>query len=306
MSFISAKRDRPLRITSVCVYCGSASGVAEPYKKAAHDIGAALAERKLRTVYGGGHVGLMGIVADAALKAGGEVIGIIPEHIRSHEVQHMGLTELHVVPDMHTRKRMMVERADAFVIMPGGLGTLDEAFEILTWKKLGLHSKPVIIFNQDGYWDPSPGLIDRTIKDGFAKPEDAELYLGSYQHRRGPGNPRTKRQTAVRHRMPSALTLIFFQCFRRFMTGSRAPPKDSHAENKSQKSAGRVGRRRDDPDHLADDQGLADPPLLDIELKYFDLGIEERDKTEDKVTVESGGGDQKIRRRRQMRDHHAR
>src|SRR6202042_3527823 len=121
-------------------------------------------------VYGGGHVGLMGIVADTALQNGAEVIGIIPEHIRAQEVQHHGLTELHVVPDMHTRKRMMVERADAFIILPGGLGTLDETFEIITWKKLKLHSKPIIILNQHGYWDEMLALIDKMIADGFAQP----------------------------------------------------------------------------------------------------------------------------------------
>ena len=121
-------------------------------------------------VYGGGHVGLMGIVADTALAAGGKVIGIIPEHIRAQEVQHLGLTELHVVPDMHTRKRMMVERADAFVVLPGGLGTLDETCEILTWKKLKLHNKPVVIFNAHGYWDHFLRLVDNCLEQGFENP----------------------------------------------------------------------------------------------------------------------------------------
>ena len=121
-------------------------------------------------------MGLMGIVADAALAAGAKVIGIIPEHIKAQEVQHTGLTELHVVPDMHTRKRMMVERADAFVILPGGLGTLDETFEIITWKKLKLHNKPIILFNQDGYWDPLLALIDKTVSDGFSQPPDRLLF----------------------------------------------------------------------------------------------------------------------------------
>jgi len=118
----------------------------------------------------------MGIVADSALKAGGKVIGIIPEHIRAQEIQHTGLTELHVVPDMHTRKRMMVERADAFIILPGGFGTLDELFEILTWKKLKLHNKPVIIFNQDGYWDTMIALVDKTIAENFSQPADRALF----------------------------------------------------------------------------------------------------------------------------------
>jgi uncharacterized protein (TIGR00730 family) len=168
--------ERKLPVTSICIYCGSASDVADSYKKTAHDVSTTLAKQGLKIVYGGGHVGLMGIVADAALKAGAKVVGIIPEHIRAHEVQHTGLTELHIVPDMHTRKRMMVESADAFVILPGGLGTLDEAFEILTWKKLNLHNKPIIIFNQDGYWDLFLALIDWTIKEGFALPSDRALF----------------------------------------------------------------------------------------------------------------------------------
>jgi len=165
-----------LTLHSICVYCGSSNTVAQRYKDSAQAIGAEIARRGSRVVYGGGHVGLMGIVADAAMKQGGSVIGIIPEHIRAQEVQHTGLTELHVVPDMHTRKRMMVERADAFVILPGGLGTLDETFEILTWKKLKLHNKPVIIFNQDGYWDTMIALIDKTIAENFSQPADRVLF----------------------------------------------------------------------------------------------------------------------------------
>ena len=163
-------------LPSVCVYCGSSDLVAQEYKSSALAIGAELARRGSRLIYGGGHVGLMGVVADAALEAGGVVIGIIPEHIRAQEVQHNGLTELHVVPDMHTRKRMMVERADAFIILPGGFGTLDETFEILTWKKLKLHNKPVILFNQDGYWNNIIALIDKTIAEGFSQPPDRTLF----------------------------------------------------------------------------------------------------------------------------------
>jgi uncharacterized protein (TIGR00730 family) len=163
-------------ISSVCVYCGSADAVPDHYKTLARDVSLALAERHMTIVYGGGHVGLMGVVADSALQAGAKVIGIIPEHIKSREIQHTGLTELHVVPDMHTRKRMMVERADAFVILPGGLGTLDETFEILTWKKLSLHNKPIIIYNYQGYWDPLLALIERTLDLGFSQPSDRALF----------------------------------------------------------------------------------------------------------------------------------
>ena len=165
-----------MSISTVCIYCGSSNNVAEAYKTTAFDASTAIAQAGLNVVYGGGHVGLMGIIADAALKAGAKVTGIIPEHIRAMEVQHTGLTKLHVVPDMHTRKRMMVESSDAFLILPGGLGTLDEVFEILTWKKLKLHNKPIIIFNQDGYWDTFLALIDQTIKEGFAFTSDRALF----------------------------------------------------------------------------------------------------------------------------------
>jgi uncharacterized protein (TIGR00730 family) len=176
MSFIGSKRDFHLPIKSVCLYCGSSSAVPAHFKTTAHDVSTALAKQGVDIVYGGGHVGLMGIVADAALKAGGKVTGIIPEHIRAKEVQHTNLTKLHVVPDMHTRKRMMVEQSDAFIILPGGLGTLDEAFEIITWKKLGLHDKPIVIFNQQGFWDPLLALINHLADTGFAQKNDLTLY----------------------------------------------------------------------------------------------------------------------------------
>ena len=161
---------------SVCVYCGSSSRVADVHKDAAHMLGDGLARRGIRLVYGGGRVGLMGIAADAALAAGGHVVGIIPEHIQAAEIEHTGLTELHVVDSMHTRKRMMVDRSDAFVVLPGGLGTLDEAFEILTWKQLGLHDKPVVIVDVDGYWRPLLGLVDHMVAQGFAQPAHLALF----------------------------------------------------------------------------------------------------------------------------------
>ncbi len=163
-------------LSSVCVYCGASSRVADIHKEAAHALGDGLARRGIRMVYGGGRVGLMGIAADAAIAAGGEVVGIIPEHIQSAEIEHTGLTELHVVDSMHTRKRMMVERSDAFVILPGGLGTLDEAFEILTWKQLQLHDKPIVIADVDGYWRPLLGLIDHMVAQGFARIDRSALY----------------------------------------------------------------------------------------------------------------------------------
>jgi hypothetical protein len=165
-----------LIISTVCVYCGSSDHVAQKYKLSAQAIGTELARRGLHVIYGGGRVGLMGVVADAALKAGGTVIGIIPEHIREQEVLHKSLTELHIVPDMHTRKRMMVDHSDAFIILPGGFGTLDELFEILTWKKLKLHNDPVFLFNQDGYWDEMIALVKKTIAEGFSQPPDLNLF----------------------------------------------------------------------------------------------------------------------------------
>ncbi|NYZ11897.1 TIGR00730 family Rossman fold protein [Azospirillum sp. RWY-5-1] len=161
---------------SVCVYCGASSRVSDRYKKAAHDLGTGLASRGVQLVYGGGRVGLMGIVADAAIAAGGRVVGIIPEHIQVLEVEHTALAELHVVDSMHTRKRMMVDRSDAFVVLPGGLGTLDETFEVLTWKQLRLHDKPIVIVDEGGYWAPLAGLVDHMIGEGFCQPGHRNLF----------------------------------------------------------------------------------------------------------------------------------
>jgi uncharacterized protein (TIGR00730 family) len=165
-----------LIVSSVCVYCGSSDLVAQKFKTSAQIIGTEIARRGLRLVFGGGSVGLMGIVADAVLKEGGTAVGIIPEHICEREVQHNSLTELHIVPDMHTRKRMMVDRADIFIVLPGGFGTLDETFEILTWKKLKLHNDPIFLFNQDGYWDGMIALINKMIAEGFSQLSDLNLF----------------------------------------------------------------------------------------------------------------------------------
>ncbi len=164
-----------MSLSSICVYCSSRNAVAEKFQIAAHDLGTQLAKRGKQVIYGGGRLGLMGIVADAALAAGGKVCGIIPELLKAREVQHTGLTELHIVPDMHSRKRMMVERADAFVILPGGLGTLDETFEIVTWKMLKLHDKPIILVNIDGYWDELIVLLNKTVSETFTRPDDIQL-----------------------------------------------------------------------------------------------------------------------------------
>lgn len=163
-------------IRSLCVYCGSSARVDDRYKTAAATLGGLIAARGLQLVYGGGRVGLMGIVADAALGAGGQVVGIIPEHIQALEVEHTGLTELHVVDSMHTRKRMMFDRSDAFIVLPGGLGTLDEAFEMLTWRQLKLHEKPVVFVDIDGYWRPFLRLVDHMVGQGFARRENRDLF----------------------------------------------------------------------------------------------------------------------------------
>lgn len=163
-------------IKSVCVYCGSSSRVSERYRQLAERLGRLVAARGVDLVYGGGRVGLMGLAADAALAAGGRVVGIIPEHIQQLEVEHTGLSELLVVDSMHTRKRLMFERSDAFVVLPGGLGTLDETVEIITWRQLGLHDKPVVIVDDGDYWRPFIGLIDHMIDSGFARDEHRSLY----------------------------------------------------------------------------------------------------------------------------------
>jgi uncharacterized protein (TIGR00730 family) len=156
-------------IGSVCVYCGSAQGVDESFRQLARDAGKTLAAKGMTVVYGGGRVGLMGEVADAALAHGGKVVGIIPQHIQKFEVDHAGLTELHIVDSMHTRKRMMMERSDAFMILPGGIGTLDEMFEIMTWRQLELHDKPIVIVNADGFWDPLAHLMQSLTDKGFMR-----------------------------------------------------------------------------------------------------------------------------------------
>jgi uncharacterized protein (TIGR00730 family) len=162
--------------TSLCVYCGSGLGVDSRHVEAARDLGRLLAARGIRLIYGGARIGLMGTLADAALAAGGEVVGIIPGHLDKTELGHRGATELIVVDSMHRRKFMMFELSDAFAILPGGLGTLDEAFEMLTWRKLGLHDKPVLLVDIAGYWQSLLRLIDHVIAQGFAAPTDRNLY----------------------------------------------------------------------------------------------------------------------------------
>ena len=161
---------------SVCVFCGSSSEVDPVFRDAARRLGARLAASGLQTVYGGGHIGLMGILADAARAGGGEVIGVIPEALVKRGLAHAGLTELHVVPSMHERKRLMFEKSDAFVVLPGGIGTLEEAFEVISWRQLALHDKPIVLVDVAGYWRPLLALIEATIAHGFAAAESRRLY----------------------------------------------------------------------------------------------------------------------------------
>jgi uncharacterized protein (TIGR00730 family) len=156
-------------LAAVCVFCGAASGVSPAYAAAAGALGRRLAEQGTTLVYGGGRVGLMGTVADAALAAGGRVVGVIPRALMDREVGHTGLTELHVLASMHERKALMYDRSDAFVALPGGFGTLDELCETLTWGQMGLHAKPCGLLNVNGYWDPLLALFDHAVAEGFVR-----------------------------------------------------------------------------------------------------------------------------------------
>ena len=162
-------------IRRLCVYCGSSGAVDQQYREAATELGARLAASRIGLVYGGGRVGLMGLLADAALAAGGDVTGIIPSRLRDAELAHLGATELVVVDSMHERKRLMAEKADAFAILPGGVGTLDELFEVLSWKQLGLHDKPILLVDIAGYWAPLRALLDHIVAEGFARPQTHAL-----------------------------------------------------------------------------------------------------------------------------------
>ncbi|HEY8367801.1 MAG TPA: TIGR00730 family Rossman fold protein [Thermodesulfobacteriota bacterium] len=157
------------------MFCGSMPGGDPAFGEAIADFGRELARRGLRLVYGGGKVGLMGRVADAALQAGGEVLGVIPDALLQREIGHGGVTELRVVGTMHERKALMFEQSDAFVVFPGGYGTLDELFEITTWRQLGLHAKPIVLVNVKGAFDPLVTLVDRMAENGFVRPQHRRL-----------------------------------------------------------------------------------------------------------------------------------
>ena len=163
-------------ISSICVYCGSRFGQQQDYRDTAVKLGQEIARRGIRLVYGGGDVGLMGAVADAVLAAGGQVIGVIPKHLQDWEVGHNGLSELHVVDTMHARKQLMFELSDGFIALPGGIGTLDETFEIISWRQLRLHDKPLVILDDGGYWQPMEALLQAVVTGGFADPGITEFY----------------------------------------------------------------------------------------------------------------------------------
>lgn len=163
-------------IRSVCVYCGSKVGRTPAHAEAAQALGAWLAQERIRLIYGGGRVGMMGLVADAVLTGGGKVTGVIPEHLKTDEQAHPGLDEMLVVDSMHTRKRRMFELADAVVVMPGGLGTLDEAFEMITWRQLRLHDKPIVLADIGGYWQPLLQLVQAAVAEGYVRAEHAALF----------------------------------------------------------------------------------------------------------------------------------
>lgn len=160
---------------SLCVYCGSNKGNRPEFQVAAETVGHLLAQHRIRLVYGGGKVGLMGIVADSVLAAGGEVVGVIPGHLMDLELGHTGLTELHVVPDMHTRKAMMIDLADGFIALPGSIGTLEETIEAMTWGQLGLHPKPCALLNILGYYDPLIAQLEGFVANGFMPREHLGL-----------------------------------------------------------------------------------------------------------------------------------
>jgi uncharacterized protein (TIGR00730 family) len=162
-------------VRSVCVYCGSSSGHDPVFASVARDLGARLVAEGLRLVYGGGAVGLMGILADEVLANGGEAVGVIPHNLFSREIAHSGLTELHQVGSMHERKALMFDLADAFVALPGGLGTLEEVAEITTWAQLGLHRAPIVLFDVNDFWQPLVDLLDRSVREGFLRQDNRAL-----------------------------------------------------------------------------------------------------------------------------------
>jgi uncharacterized protein (TIGR00730 family) len=186
---------------SLCVFCGSRRGHRHEYEDAAVTLGRLLARDGTTLVYGGGGIGLMGSVADAVMAAGGSVIGVIPEALATKEVAHAGVTELRVVPSRHARKAMMADLSDAFIAMPGGFGTFEELFEILTWGQLGIHAKPVGLLNVGGYFDALVALVEHAIGEGFIHPDQRALFVAA-------PTPEALLARLAEHRPPRALPWV--------------------------------------------------------------------------------------------------
>lgn len=180
----------------ICVFCGSKTGRGELYRQAADQLGRLLADRGHTLIYGGGSVGLMGVLADAALQADGRVIGVIPKRLATKELLHPGVPDMRQVDDMHARKALMTDLSDAFIALPGGYGTLEELFEIITWAQLGIHRKVIGVLNVAGYFDPLVRLIDHAVDEGFIKPKHRELIVVE-------SRPDALLNELTEHRMPS-------------------------------------------------------------------------------------------------------
>jgi uncharacterized protein (TIGR00730 family) len=165
------------RLKRICVFCGSSLGARPAYREAAEELGELLAERGIGLVYGGGCIGLMGVLADTVMRKGGEVIGVIPESLLQREVGHRGVTKLHVVQTMHERKALMADLADAFIALPGGYGTLEEFCEVVTWSQLGIQQKPCGLLNVEKYWDGLLAVLDHAVDEQFVTRENSQLVL---------------------------------------------------------------------------------------------------------------------------------
>lgn len=179
----------------ICVFCGSKTGTGDRYRRAAAELGRLLAAETRTLVYGGGSVGLMGVIADASLEAGGHVIGVIPNLLATKELLHPGVPDMRLVADMHGRKSLMAELSDAFVGLPGGYGTFEELFEIITWAQLGIHHKPIGLLNVAGYFDPLVALVHHAVEQQFIKPEHRELIVVE-------ADPGSLLRRLAEHRMP--------------------------------------------------------------------------------------------------------
>ncbi|WP_339731226.1 TIGR00730 family Rossman fold protein [uncultured Gimesia sp.] len=183
-------------LKSICVFCGSKSGSDQQYQQAAIELGRLMAQRSITLVYGGGSVGLMGVIADAVLESGGQVIGVIPRQLATRELIHPGVKEMHIVEDMHTRKAKMSECSDAFIAMPGGFGTLEELFEVVSWVQLGIYSKPIGLLNTTGFYDPLLNMVEHCIESEFIKPKYRDLIIAD-------DNPSTLIEHLERHKLPT-------------------------------------------------------------------------------------------------------